>query len=178
MLVFLIGYMGGGKTTVGKKLASRLGCSFLDLDHLIEEVYKKSITDIFKEEGEIVFRESEKKLLQSCFNRSNTVISCGGGTPCFFDNLLLMKQNGLVVYLKLSPGILFRRLKQAKTKRPLLAEMTDLELMAFINSELEKRAVYYEQADLIFKGENLNPVDLASEVRQAIEKRQFSNLSG
>ena len=138
MLVFLVGFMGSGKTTTGAKLARRLHYNFIDLDQLIEQKNNKSIPLIFKEEGEDFFRQTEKEVLNDAFSLNNTVISCGGGTPCFFDNLEQMKNTGLTVYLKLSPTSLFHRLAPGKSKRPLIADLEDLQVMEFIVAELER----------------------------------------
>jgi shikimate kinase len=161
MLIYLIGFMGSGKSTVSEKLSRKLGYGVADLDELIEKKAKKSIQDIFEESGEEYFRELEKDVLHETFKLTDTVIACGGGTPCFFDNLDQMKKNGKSAYLKLSAGSLFHRLAPGKARRPLIAGMPDLPLMEYIVKELEKRAFYYEQADIIIKGENLKTDELA-----------------
>ena len=161
MLVFLIGFMGSGKSTVGEKLAKKMGYAFADIDQLIETKTNLTIPALFETHGEAFFRETEKEILHTTFSLKNTVVSCGGGTPCFFDNMQQMRANGLTVYLKLTAGSLFHRLAPGKTKRPLIAAMPDLQLMEFIMNELHKREVFYETADLVVKGENLKTDELA-----------------
>ena len=171
MLVFLIGFMGSGKTTVGEKLAKTLNYNFIDLDKQIEQAVNKSIADLFAHHGEKFFRESEKTTLHQSFEQKNTVISCGGGTPCFFDNLEQMKKNGITVYLKLAAGSLFHRLAAGKSKRPLISGMTDLGLMEYITNELEKRELFYNQADIIIKGESIKASELAEMIKNFSNSR-------
>jgi shikimate kinase len=168
MLIFLLGYMGSGKTSTGEKLSKKLGYAFIDLDEMVEKKNNKSISAIFEEDGEDFFRESEKNCLEETFSLTDTVISTGGGTPCFFDNMDQMKKNGLTVYLKLAAGSLFHRLAPGKHKRPLIANMPDLPLMEFIVKELDKREVYYKQADLNVRGENLKIEELIELVNKRI----------
>lgn len=114
--IFLIGYMGSGKTTLGKAFAKAAGLEFIDLDWYIEERLHKTISKIFAEQGESGFREVERKLLHEAGDFEDVLIACGGGTPCFFDNMDYMNQAGDTVFLDVSPEVLFRRLKIAKTK--------------------------------------------------------------
>jgi shikimate kinase len=141
--VFLIGYMGSGKTTLGKAYSAATGLQFVDLDWYIEERMHKSISDLFAERGEDGFRLLEQKMLHEAGEFENVLIACGGGTPCFFDNMDYMNHTGETVFLDVCPEVLFRRLKIAKAKRPLLANKTDEELMQVITSALEKRLPYY-----------------------------------
>ena len=137
--VFLIGYMGSGKTTLGKTYSAATGLQFVDLDWYIEERMHKSISDLFAERGEDGFRLLEQKMLHEAGEFENVLIACGGGTPCFFDNMDYMNHTGETVFLDVCPEVLFRRLKIAKAKRPLLANKTDEELMQVMTSALEKR---------------------------------------
>ena len=157
--IFLIGYMGSGKTTLGRILAPHLNMSFIDLDASIEKHHFKTIAQLFEEKGENEFRKIEHNALLevSCFE--NTVISTGGGTPCFFDNMDIMNANGLTVYLQLSPPQLVARLKAGKAKRPLITGKDDEELLHFIEGNLEKRKVFYEQAKVIVsEGESVEGI--------------------
>ncbi len=174
MLVYLLGFMGSGKSTLGAKVARRIGYSFHDLDTIIEEKQGKSISRLFEEAEESGFRAIEKEALHDTFLLKNTIIACGGGTPCFFDNMEKMNHNGLTVYLRLSPGSLFHRLAPQKLQRPLIASMPDLPLMEYIIRESESREVFYSQAGLIMKGENLKPEELAMEI-QRLTGREPSN---
>lgn len=153
--VFLIGYMGSGKTTLGKACSAATGLQFVDLDWYIEERMHKSISDLFAERGEDGFRLLEQKMLHEAGEFENVLIACGGGTPCFFDNMDYMNHTGETVFLDVCPEVLFRRLKIAKAKRPLLANKTDEELMQVITSALEKRLPYYSKAKWRFNAEEL-----------------------
>mgnify|MGYP003306131938 FL=1 len=153
--VFLIGYMGAGKTTLGKAFARELGLTFIDLDWYIEERFHKTVQQIFEERSEEGFRELERNMLHEVSDFENVVISTGGGTPCFFDNMEYMNTQGETVFLSVDPAVLFRRLRVAKQQRPLLAEKTDEELMEFIGSALEKRMPHYSKARHIFCAEEL-----------------------
>ena len=153
--VFLIGYMGSGKTTLCKAYSAATGLQFVDLDWYIEERMHKSISDLFAERGEDGFRLLEQKMLHEAGEFENVLIACGGGTPCFFDNMDYMNHTGETVFLDVCPEVLFRRLKIAKAKRPLLANKTDEELMQVITSALEKRLPYYSKAKWRFNAEEL-----------------------
>mgnify|MGYP000755141612 FL=1 len=153
--VFLIGYMGSGKTTLGKAYSAATGLQFVDLDWYIEERMHKSISDLFAERGEDGFRLLEQKMLHEAGEFENVLIACGGGTPCFFDNMDYMNHTGETVFLDVCPEVLFRRLKIAKAKRPLLANKTDEELMQVITSALKKRLPYYSKAKWRFNAEEL-----------------------
>ncbi|MFZ4581927.1 MAG: shikimate kinase [Paludibacter sp.] len=151
--IFLIGYMGCGKTTLGKRLAAALGFAFIDLDGFIEEKYHKSVASIFDELGQDKFREMEKNALSEVAEFENTVIATGGGAPCFFDNIGTMNQTGLSVYIKLSPEQLATRLENSRAgKRPLIAGKSGQELREFITDGLLQREKFYLQASLIVAG--------------------------
>lgn len=152
---FLIGYMGAGKTTLGKALSKELGLPFIDLDWHIEERLHKTVQELFSERGEKSFRELERRMLQEVAEFENVVISTGGGTPCFFDNMDFMNQRGDTVFLNVNPEVLFRRLRVAKQQRPLLREKTDEEMMGFIKNMLEQRKQCYLQAKHIFNADKL-----------------------
>ena len=136
--IFLMGYMGSGKSTTGKKLAKLLDYSFIDLDNYIEEEQGKSIPAIFSEQGEEAFRLIEKDALNTLRVKENIVISCGGGTPCFHNNISVMNQAGTTVYIKLSPEMLQSRLLVAKEKRPLIENKNAEELLSFYTKTVIK----------------------------------------
>lgn len=145
--IILIGYMGAGKTTVGKALAKALNVPFYDLDWYIENRMRKKVPEIFAERGEEGFRVIERNMLHEVAEFENVVISCGGGTPCFFDNMDYLNAQGDVYYLKATPEVLQRHLKMGKGVRPLLVGKSDEELHEFITEQLAKREEFYLKAN-------------------------------
>ena len=138
--------MGSGKTTVGKALSKETGMMFYDLDWYIESRMRKTISQIFAERGEDGFRKLEHNMLHEVAEFEDVIISCGGGTPCFFDNMDYLNQQGDVVYLKATPEVLYKHLLMAKIERPLLKDKTPEELTAYITDHLKERAPFYEKA--------------------------------
>jgi len=160
--IFLIGYMGSGKSTYGKLLAKEQKLSFIDLDDFIELKYSKTITELFDELGESEFRKMERESLYEISVTENCVIATGGGTPCFFDNMEYMNSMGDTIYLRTSVRELRDRLKMSRTKRPLLSHKTDDELESNIAEMLEKREQSYLKAKFILDTDDLNPNNLLS----------------
>jgi len=160
--------MGAGKSTVGKRLAAVLNYHFLDLDDDFEESYKISISSFFKKYDEKLFRKLEYQKLLDSLTKQNTVISTGGGTPCFFDSMDMMNANGLTVYLKMSPEGIASRLKAAKKKRPLVQSMKDEELLEFIKNKLEERKGFYEKASITIDAINLNVKELSEQIQKEL----------
>ena len=146
--------MGVGKSTIARKLATQLNWELLDLDHVFETRYKISIPDFFKRYDETLFRKLERALLQETKSVERTIISTGGGTPCYYDNMDWMNANGLTVYLKMSPGGLTDRLIHAKKKRPVIIDKSEEELVQFIKKHLQKRAIFYTQSVIHFEAES------------------------
>ncbi len=144
--IILVGYMGSGKTTVGKALSKDTGLMFYDLDWYIESRMRKSVSQIFAERGEEGFRKIEYNMLHEVAEFEDVIISCGGGTPCFFDNMDYLNQQGDVVYLKASPDTLYKHLLMAKVERPLLKDKSPEELIAYITEHLKEREPFYSQA--------------------------------
>lgn len=144
--IILIGYMGAGKTTVGRQLALNLGLQFYDLDWYIEMRYHKKVSEIFAEEGEEHFRDLERRMLHEVAEFEDVVISCGGGTPCFGDNMQYMNQQAETVYLKLEPEVLAMHLSMGRTVRPLILNKTGDELLSYIKETLKVREPFYTQA--------------------------------
>lgn len=144
--IILIGYMGSGKTTVGKALSKETGMMFYDLDWYIESRMRKTVAQIFAEKGEEGFRKIEHNMLHEVAEFENVIISCGGGTPCFFDNLDYINQQGEVVYLKATPEVLYRHLLMGKVERPLIKNKTPEELIAYITEQVAKREEFYNKA--------------------------------
>lgn len=144
--ILIVGYMGAGKTTLGKMLAKELGIGFYDLDWYIEERMRKTVPQLFAERGEDGFREVEHRLLHEVAEFEDVVISCGGGTPCFFDNMDYMNAQGETVYLKADPEVLYAHVNMGKKVRPLLQGKTRDEVIAFMEDHLRQREQYYEMA--------------------------------
>lgn len=169
--IFLIGYMGAGKTTAGKELAKVLELEFIDLDHFIQARYQKTVSQLFQDVGEGEFRKIESSVLKEVGEFENVVISTGGGTPCFFDNMEYMNKAGTTVYLNAAPEALAARLNTCKEKRPLIKDKSEDELFTFVVESLEKRNPYYTQAQIIFETEELvNRDDVNKYVQQLIDK--------
>lgn len=164
MRIYLIGYMGSGKSSMGKKLASRMGYSFLDLDNEIEKEQHLSISEIFAEQGEEAFRLLERLALHKTNEMENIVVSTGGGTPIFFDNLEMMNQNGLSIYLKADVDVLISRLTKNQHLRPLIASLNNEELHSFIKEQLKKRSPFYEKAKMHIEAKDLTPAILHTQV--------------
>ena len=127
----------------------QMGCTFLDLDDQIEEFNGRSIPEIFREQGEGHFRLLEKEALHRMAEHPEAVISCGGGTPCFFDNIRWMNDHGITIYLNAPPEVLRQRLESQRQHRPLLNGLKDNELLEFIRNKLAERENYYRQANYI-----------------------------
>ena len=167
MKIFLIGFMGSGKTTIGKKLAARLNCSFIDLDHVLQEKAGMTINEYFGVHGEESFRQLESEVLKSGNFPEDAVISTGGGLPCFFDHMQWMNANGRTVYIKLSPRGLASRLENNKDDRPLLRHKHGEELVKFIEEKLADREPYYNQAHIITEGLSLTAERLEEILRES-----------
>ena len=151
-MIYLIGYMGAGKTTITKLLANELHLPFYDTDKEIEEKQNRSVSDIFKNDGELHFRMLETELLKNI--SQNSIIACGGGLPIHNNNMGLINSKGISIYLKASNKCLFSRLKKEKKTRPLIENKTDEELDVYIKNELQKRSPFYNLANYIISIDN------------------------
>ena len=169
--IILIGYMGAGKTTVGKALAKELRMPFYDLDWYIESRMHKTVKAIFDERGEAGFRKIEHNMLHEVAEFEDVIISCGGGTPCFFDNIDYMNRQGETVYLKATPEVLYGHLKMGKTIRPLLLNKTADEVQVFIREQLAQREPYYSKAKYVL---DVNLLD--DYVKIKISVKQLRNM--
>lgn len=168
--IIIIGYMGAGKTTVGKALAKELGVMFYDLDWYIESRMRKTVKQIFDEIGEEGFRKIERNMLHEVAEFENVVVSCGGGTPCFFDNMDYMNQLGETIYLKASPETLHTHLKMGKGVRPLLINKTPEEVEIFIREQLKLREPFYNKAKYIIDINVMDDFDKINGMVQQIRK--------
>lgn len=157
--VYIIGFMGVGKTTLGKKLARRLGYSYIDTDKLLEHKYKISIDSFFLKYGEELFREFEYQCLTETFELKNCVVSTGGGLPCYYDAIERINENGTSVYLQMDAKAIYNRLINSKQKRPLVKNLSSNELLEYIIKKLDSRKEYYNQAHITVPGID---VDLGS----------------
>ncbi len=146
--LFLIGFMGSGKSRHGKVLAEKMGRQFVDLDERIGTFAGKTIAELFGQFGEDHFRHLEKEQLRKLADLPPAVIACGGGTPCFHDNMAWMNSQGITVFLDVAPRILFRRLVKGRDERPLLRGRTDAQLRNYIEATMAQRRVFYEQAQV------------------------------
>lgn len=153
--IFLIGYMGCGKSTLGRNVAAITGMQFIDLDTYIESRYRANVRQIFAQRGEVGFRDLERRMLHEVAEFEDVIVACGGGTPCFFDNMEYMNSRGVTVLLNASIDRLFARLKRGRHKRPLLAGKNDEELLQFITEGLRSRHPFYSQASQLFESDQL-----------------------
>jgi shikimate kinase len=165
MKIFLIGFMGSGKTYWGSRWAAKYDLPFIDLDERVAQIENKTIAEIFERDGEEYFREVETACLKKNPGKDNFIMACGGGTACYNNNMLWMNENGTTVYLSASPQVLYKRLMDEKDKRPLLKKIHPDELIPFIKRKLQEREPFYRQAKIILPEEELN-----------MESLQFLNL--
>ncbi|MEP7141560.1 MAG: shikimate kinase [Ferruginibacter sp.] len=152
---FLVGFMGSGKTHWGKKWAAANQLPFIDLDDLIEKKAGKTIAEIFETSGEDHFRKMEAGTLRDCAGLHNTIVACGGGTPCFFENMQWMNDHGMTIYIAGTPVEIVQRLALEQEKRPLLKKLTQAELIFFIEQKLTEREPFYTQAKLTLQSGQL-----------------------
>lgn len=160
MRIFLIGFMGSGKSYWGKLWAAANNLAFYDLDEVIEEEEQKSVLDIFEKKGEDYFRVKESTNLRTMSALDNCIIACGGGTACFYDNMDWMNENGFTIYLSATPNQLLETIMLEKDKRPLLKKINEAELLFFISQKLDERIPFYRQAKLTLHVEDLNEQSL------------------
>lgn len=165
--VIIVGYMGAGKTTVGRALAKELGMRFYDLDWYIEGRMRKTVPQLFAERGEDGFRQVERTMLHEAAEFEDIILSCGGGTPCFFDNMEYMNSRGDTVYLKASPEVLCTHLRMGKTRRPLLEGKTPEQLLGFVTEQLAQREQYYMQARHVL---DVNLLDNYEKIKVSVDR--------
>jgi shikimate kinase len=158
--IFLIGFMGTGKTHWGRIWASRHVYSFIDLDEAIEAKELHSVSHIFEKKGEDYFRQKEAVMLRTMSQHSNTIIACGGGTPCFFDNMDWMNDNGTTIFLKSSSSFILKNILSQNGKRPLVKKLNEAELLFYIEKKLKERNSFYEMANITLGAENLTDASI------------------
>lgn len=168
MKLYLIGFMGSGKSAYGQQLAQQLNWDFVDLDERVTEQAGQRIPALFEQEGEDSFRQWEQQALYSTATLNYTVIATGGGTPCFYDNLNWMQEQGTTVYLKMLPDKLIKRLKKEQQQRPLIKDMRQKALQQFVHQQLAERASYYLQADIVIDPVDFPPKALKDHLSQVV----------
>ncbi len=170
MKVVLVGYMGSGKSSVGKLLGLQLGIPFYDLDAVIEDIEQLSISDLFEKKGELYFRKSENKILKQILHKDESIVlSLGGGTPCYYNNHELLLQDGVVsFYLKATSAKLVERLQVEKESRPLVASLNKDELLDFVNKHLFDRSYYYHQVNHVVAIDEKSVDQLVDEIVQQL----------
>lgn len=176
VILFMVGYMGSGKTTIGRKLAKALNFEFIDLDSLIELRTGRSISTLFRESGEEEFRKQEQHALKSLAGKSKIVVATGGGCAAYADNMDWMNANGITIFLRCHPGTLFHRIAPTKARRPMIAQLEDVDLMEFITESLKNRLPYYLKSHITVTGEQKNE-DIVTQLR-AILLLQLTSSSG
>lgn len=176
--IILIGYMCAGKTTVGKSLAKSLGRSFYDLDWYIEERFHKKVPQIFAEDGEAHFRSLERRMLHEVAEFENVVLACGGGTPCFFDNMDYMNSVAETIYLKASTATLCQHVAMSRGERPLLKGKSSEELRQYIEEQLTLRSPYYEKAQHVIDINVLDSFDKIKDIVTLITKTIGQGMTG
>lgn len=167
MRIYLVGYMGCGKSTLGRKLAACAGLHYIDLDKYIEERNCRTVPLIFAEDGEAGFREKERKALEEVSQFTDVVIATGGGAPAFSDNMELMNRTGITLFLDIEPAVLLQRLLSSKTERPLIRGKSKEELEAFIQENLAKRRPFYAQAKMTITRPDAGVADIMKLIRQS-----------
>jgi len=160
MKIFLVGFMGSGKTTIGRHLSEQIGFDFIDTDRFIEMQQGKTVSEIFAQQGEAVFREMERNILLEIQKNDYTVVATGGGMPCHKDNIDIMRSCGKVVYLKTSPKTLSWRLLRSHKVRPLINGKTEKELQQYIVEKLNEREPFYNRAHIVVPTENFSMEEL------------------
>ena len=164
MNIFIIGFMFSGKSTIGKKLAQSMNMEFIDTDKYFENKYNITINDFFKKYGEELFRDFEHKILLEVIKKDNCVISTGGGLPCFNNNIEIINQNGLSVYINMALSSIIHRQALSKKKRPLLDNLSQEDMQERMATLLKRREIIYEKADIIIKGENIDIKELQEKI--------------
>lgn len=173
MIISLIGYMGSGKTTTGKDLAKAIGYEFIDLDEFIEKKYEKKITEIFEQEGELGFRKKEKYALQEILTSTNIVLSLGGGTPVYYNNIDEIVDKSISIFLRVQLPYLIKRLENKKHTRPLIAHLSNDEMMEFIAKHLFERNQFYQKSKYTINISNQSPLEILDEIMNQLKQEKI-----
>jgi len=173
LIVYLTGFMGSGKTTLGRKLAALLKYRFIDLDSEIEKRERRSVSSIFSDPGEKYFRRVESEVLRSIDREGDYVVASGGGTPCYGYNIDYMNSTGITVYLRMSAGAIVSRLATGASSRPLLAGLSGDDLLKYVENKISEREPYYLKSAIVFDGLNAD----ASKLKEAIESAGGPGIS-
>ncbi len=168
MKITLVGYMGAGKSSVGRELAAQMQLPFVDLDAEIKAKTGYSISETIFNKGEIFFRKLERETLLEILEKPEFILATGGGTPCYFDNIEKINRNSASAYLRYSASQLSERLKGTQRERPLITHLSDEGLQEFVAKHLFERTVYYEKATFVLEGNNQSPEQLAKEIQNII----------
>lgn len=152
--------MGSGKSTIGKLLAAKTAKKFIDLDNHIEKSEGKSIPQIFEQKGEVFFRSLEHRELKNTFIQNNLIVATGGGIPCFYNNMELINNTGLSIFIDVAPEVLLKRLVNAKEKRPVIKNKSEGDIIELINN----RKKYYSKANLIIKAQGLSANEIVDKI--------------
>jgi shikimate kinase len=158
--IFLIGFMGSGKSYWGKLLAEQTGMPFFDLDDIMVQQENKTIVELFEEKGETWFRQKETEVLQTFSKKNNGIIACGGGTPCFNNNMQWMNEQGTTVYLLATPAAIIKRVSGEQEKRPLIKNLPASELLLFVEKKLQEREPFYNRAKIILPVNEITPATI------------------
>lgn len=178
MILFLIGYMGSGKSSLGRTVARETGFDFVDTDAQIEKECGATVSEIFAAQGEEHFRALERDVLQkAAAAQTDTIVATGGGAPCFGDNMDVMNAAGKTVYLKMSPRCLVQRLGRGREKRPIIRGMDDRQLLAFIEEKLPEREKFYGRASMVINCDGVSDAYVAGHIREYISQRRKTNAS-
>lgn len=169
MKLFLLGFMGSGKTYWGRKLSRALELPLFDLDEQIAAAEGMTIAEIFNRKGESYFRELERDALRAARTEPRFVVSCGGGAPCFFDNMEVMNESGLTVWLDAPVPVMVERLKRRRHERPLIRELDDKALTAYVERKLEERRPFYSRAHLVLDPEHYDLSSLTEKIKSCKE---------
>lgn len=176
MTLFIVGYMASGKTTFGRALARKSGFQHIDLDFYIEQRFHATVKDIFATKGESEFRRIESAMLREVGEMNDVIVSCGGGTPCFGDNMDYMNSRGLTVCLQASEGVIADRIIEAGNKRPLMAGKSKQQVIDTLREHMAVRKPFYDKAKLIISGDRLDTKSQIAETVDDFIKNHFYNL--
>jgi len=165
-MIYIIGYMGSGKTTIANELSNMLKLPYVDTDKEIQKKTNYTINEIFKKFNEIYFRKKEKEILTSI--TGNKIVSTGGGLPIYSDNMRYIKKNGISIYLKTPIQILYNRLKNSSDNRPLIQNIKNSDLKKFINKQIKQREYFYKQANYILETKDLSKEEILRKIHSFV----------